>query len=444
MFKTSLLGLATVALSATIATDATAHAGEDFFNRKNAKHTKVRKKATSRISAIVSRPGNSADYMWSSAGNSWSLVSNTTYAYNNQAQEIMVTMTDPATSQPTTRRVTTYDNHNNLIERKEESWQSNTWTTVDGEQILYTYDAAGNPLTQIYKYYDPNSGTWQDAYKTTSDYNSNGQLISETNEEWDPMSNSWVPADKSLFTYTNNQVSQILIQSHDGISWEDEARITNLVWRTHIVEPQSYTLQVPVASSWMDMIRYNAVYDPNGGFVATVQMFNLVGWANFNRATLMRDSHSNIIGYREEMWNNNQWEINMEEKALLTYNANDELTEQITQNLDINTATFENIERKVFSNFSTFNVSGVSGEAAVMAATIFPNPAHDNINIQLPEEVSGVTARLTDLSGKTVLVHKATHAGTNFSLNLSELPAGMYILQLEAGKTVRVEKILKH
>jgi hypothetical protein len=67
---------------------------------------------------------------------------------------------------------------------------------------------------------------------------------------------------------------------------------------------------------------------------------------------------------------------------------------------------------------------------------VFPNPTDGVINVKSSYEVSGV--RLTDMSGFLQL-EKTDINDVAFSLNISSLKAGFYILEIMAGKSVMVK-----
>ncbi len=69
------------------------------------------------------------------------------------------------------------------------------------------------------------------------------------------------------------------------------------------------------------------------------------------------------------------------------------------------------------------------GSDAVRKITVYPNPASDFINIELPDYLSEVSLRVLNLLGQTMLVQ-------DFStdrLNISELSEGLYVLNITVG-----------
>jgi hypothetical protein len=72
---------------------------------------------------------------------------------------------------------------------------------------------------------------------------------------------------------------------------------------------------------------------------------------------------------------------------------------------------------------------------------VFPNPFNESVSIELPVWINkGTTVKLTDITGKLVKSWKvdATH-----TLELSELPDGVYLLSFEVDKKRVVRKVVK-
>jgi hypothetical protein len=77
--------------------------------------------------------------------------------------------------------------------------------------------------------------------------------------------------------------------------------------------------------------------------------------------------------------------------------------------------------------------------------SVSPNPAKDRVVVKLNAlEAKNVTLTLVDVAGKTVLTdNKSLEAGFNeFSLNLTQLPQGLYFLKVADGKTSEMHRLV--
>lgn len=81
-------------------------------------------------------------------------------------------------------------------------------------------------------------------------------------------------------------------------------------------------------------------------------------------------------------------------------------------------------------------------DSHVGTVTVYPNPTTDRISIQT-EKTGVLQAVLWDMSGRVVL--QATTSATNTELDLSELPDGIYLLNLSDGQhtaqSIRINKL---
>ena len=75
---------------------------------------------------------------------------------------------------------------------------------------------------------------------------------------------------------------------------------------------------------------------------------------------------------------------------------------------------------------------------------IFPNPASEQVNIRF-ESVTDkeILLYLLDSQGRVIMTDKIETASIDKTINLQDLPAGIYYLRLTKGKLVNVYKVVK-
>jgi len=88
--------------------------------------------------------------------------------------------------------------------------------------------------------------------------------------------------------------------------------------------------------------------------------------------------------------------------------------------------------------------SGTSQLVLKQGFEIFPNPASDYITLHFKESLSTVGVRLVDLSGKIVAVFSfpMTYSGMNVSLEIAELPPGVYGLRVDSEEGFSIQKVV--
>jgi hypothetical protein len=96
---------------------------------------------------------------------------------------------------------------------------------------------------------------------------------------------------------------------------------------------------------------------------------------------------------------------------------------------------------QIFDNeSSTSSVAFINTDYSV---SVFPNPANNNLAIDIEQQLNEFSIELFDLSGKQILKEIS---GTNFyNLQLNDILNGTYILKLKnkSNELIRVEKIIK-
>jgi hypothetical protein len=75
-------------------------------------------------------------------------------------------------------------------------------------------------------------------------------------------------------------------------------------------------------------------------------------------------------------------------------------------------------------------------EEAIIDATVFPNPANDQLTVRLASEINSGTITLTDLNGRVVLTKEVSTNASEISVDVSNLASGMYTLHVQSEKGV--------
>jgi fimbrial isopeptide formation D2 family protein len=102
--------------------------------------------------------------------------------------------------------------------------------------------------------------------------------------------------------------------------------------------------------------------------------------------------------------------------------------------------------------FEAVNLEGCSAEGIIEALFIgikeeadkglllYPNPAHDQLTIQIPEEYSNAIIRITQMDGKLIKELRAT--ATNVEVEVKGWPVGNYNIQITNGTLPELNSIL--
>jgi hypothetical protein len=399
--------------------------------------------SNARVSAVISRPGNSQDFS-KQAGGTWLQESNSIYTYDAGGRLTQRLYQDPITAANLSRDVIVYDAQGNETENRSEQWVNNAWEIGDGYKTMRTYNTQGRATEAIFHSWNTNMVQWDISDREQTTYDANNQITSITYSSW--QNNTWEPMDRIVFSNPNGVASGVLVQVYDGGTWTDDSRANNVTWHVLYDTPASYTMEIYDNSTWMNDEKYSSVYDANGGHVGLYQSWNSMTntWVNSFRETETIDVNQNFNGWRNEAWNpsNNTWNNMSEEQEVLSYTGMD-VTQRIFRDSYNLTNTLTDTRKEVYSNFQTFAVSGLKNLLPEAAVTVFPNPATDLLHITFPQNNgTAFKATLTDITGKTCLAPAIKNTETN-QVDISTLPKGVYLLKLQSDKGTAVKRIVK-
>jgi hypothetical protein len=88
------------------------------------------------------------------------------------------------------------------------------------------------------------------------------------------------------------------------------------------------------------------------------------------------------------------------------------------------------------------NIVAVQYTGGTSGITLYPNPVQNVITIANPAMVSNATIRILNSTGKTIL-QSTNRSGRNLMVDISMLPAGSYIVQLQQGNKINTMKFVK-
>lgn len=90
--------------------------------------------------------------------------------------------------------------------------------------------------------------------------------------------------------------------------------------------------------------------------------------------------------------------------------------------------------------FTVTSGTGISDyEFGKVALDVYPNPASSVLNITFKDSKKAFTVAVTDISGRTVIAPRTT-AAAGISLDIAQLPEGMYITRIEQDGKILLRK----
>jgi len=168
-------------------------------------------------------------------------------------------------------------------------------------------------------------------------------------------------------------------------------------------------------------------------------------------------ANSEVIGtYSNDEWMHFQFVVDLDIDTVLTYKDGVLLHSDTFSNsqdgapsnhLDIvnfyGLAGFNGVENSHYF-VDDFKVTEITGLTAVQEAgqqngiTIFPNPAKNVLALNADEELKGISVK--DLSGQLILEQQLS--GQHAQLSLTELPAGVYLVEVISAKGSNIGRLV--
>jgi hypothetical protein len=96
------------------------------------------------------------------------------------------------------------------------------------------------------------------------------------------------------------------------------------------------------------------------------------------------------------------------------------------------------------TTLNTFDLVAIDGPTELERNfRLYPNPAHQQVNVELGATWSGKTeVRLLDLNGRGLRSFQFGPSQHHFALDVSDLPAGMYLVECVNAKRREVQKLI--
>lgn len=77
--------------------------------------------------------------------------------------------------------------------------------------------------------------------------------------------------------------------------------------------------------------------------------------------------------------------------------------------------------------------------------SVYPNPANDELNVKFEHKTPDIILELTDLHGRIIdrYIEPGINGQHTMTINLQQLPIGIYILKVNSSNESRIFKISK-
>lgn len=297
-----------------------------------------------------------------------------------------------------------------------QSYDSTLMSFIPIIKYTNTFDSNGNDTLNTGYNYVNESKSWVALNKTQKTFLDNNLVSQEVESFWNPETQQWTKTDKTIYAYDGTQLIYENHYSFYGTDWQ--------LFRKEIHDRNEVKNYYSIIDS---------VYD----------YFTL----GFNPATLEVYSGHDVTIDTAAFFNWNDTIKNWEPEELVAYNYN-EKGEFVSRDLFYNTmhgtksgnvlADYVKTESSVYY-YQTKNTG--TSELTVTSIKIFPNPATNEIQLQVPEPIN---CRLTvfNIDGKQMIAKNIDN--TISKISIENFARGVYLFKIENNGHQTINKVIKN
>ncbi len=284
--------------------------------------------------------------------------------------------------------------------------------------------------------------------RTVYEY-ADGELSGERHESY--YKNQWTCDRKSVYFYRDDkQLSRIeySVFINGNFSLTEQAEYS---YDVHTQKLFSIVNKVSKPQNkWLDKTKTEFVYDAGNLIVQTYFNWNdtINAWkANVKKEFIYNETNSNKVSYKESNFSNNTFVTVLEKEITLdcTY-PTENLVLPYETNLPFKVET-ENIVSAQKSSqyyYSQFTSTGISDLYDSKGLVLYPNPAKDILNVQIPA-CSSYKIEIYDLTAKPLYLtawKQSTQTNILRTINTYSFPKGVCILHIITDNRTFSEEII--
>lgn len=299
------------------------------------------------------------------------------------------------------------------------------------------YDSQGKPTSFVQAEYDVQIGNWLPATKIDNvkwgfgftewsnlfvsilaldlglDPFIPGPLPAQEPTDYIATNLAGTPLNRSSAFVQNNLVNAIKFEVYDSVlGWVPAYEVT-----------YAYNAQNKITAEV-----YASFDAQTGRFVAEERQLN-----NYQQAY--------FTGYTLEVYQNSQWTILGGRSYNYSFDTYSRVTEIVGQSYDPANGSWYNLERITY--YYPALSAGV-GRLAMEEVSVFPNPTADLVNIQLKSNKSIDRVVVRNMQGQEIYsADFGKEQSSQHSIDLSNLPAAMYFVQIQSGSETGVARVIK-
>jgi YD repeat-containing protein len=260
----------------------------------------------------------------------------------------------------------------------------------------------------------------------------NGRLASTMIDSYDNHLGAWQPFQWIQYQFTAGNTPESAFTSLYSLNgWQPLYLDINMQWHNfNLLKAKSYIRQRWTSSAYEDFERVDCTWGPYEYKRCTTERWENNAWVPYGRDKQLLDSqdHYTYLGY--DGYDGPNWATNWWIRFRNTYSGG-LLAESEAFSWGLDTTLATPLYKYVFFNYALSSAAPAQ-ENPLLA---FPQPAHDRVYVH--NDLRGpVHLRAYDLQGR-LLIDQASDAVrlSEKGLDLSQVPDGLYLLQITSSKS---------
>ncbi len=333
----------------------------------------------------------------------------------------------------------TYDNKNRLATEEISRYENGNWVVKNVNS--YTYTPTGKIATYITTYMGLSAN---DSTKETYQYNAQDSLILKLTEHCTSTQPQWAPRYRDIISYnaSNKRDTLIFEKWNDNTSvWEYSGMWTNDYIASTDVEYVYYFY----GNGWLPNSKVHSIFDAQGHLQKQESNFKTsTGWKIFVIDAYVYDKNNLPLSCTRVQIDALTGVQRNDIRYTWEYNAQHQLVTERSERWQDTKGKFEaqssDYENRYY--YEAFTNDVPDGPIQTPALTVYPNPAHTLLNIEITGNSTATSLHLLDMNGRVVKQQQLPTAKQfNTTIDIANLPAGNYIMQLNAGGKVMTQKV---
>jgi hypothetical protein len=347
----------------------------------------------------------------------------------------------------------TYDNNGNMLSKLYQKLENDEW--ANSFLKTYTYDENDNKMTELFQEWE--NDEWLNTRLYSYTYNTNGDMLAELEQIFE--NNTWKNYSIDTFTYnTEGNVQTFLWQKWENEEWKNK-QSNSYTYDNHgnIINKYSYYWE---SGEWINSSLSSYTYDQNSNILTRLyQKCQNDFLVNDGLYYYTNDDYGNRLTELSHRWINSSWEINRYcvydfqpgNASGFSYYWDGDKWETGCEG-DINIVMEGELMFDYHADTIEFYYTDFSGIEAPKKnpenspILCYPNPVTDQINLEIDPAWQAKNYQL-ELFSQTGQKVKSFEVSSNIGstiapIKVDDVPSGLYLLRIEAGKQNFSQKII--